>query len=98
MGAGGEVRRRLDSQTKPAGSLGYLEEVVVRMAEARGVAQATVDPVAVVLFAGDHGVCVHGVSAYPREVTRQMVLNFARGGAAASVLARELGVGLTVVG
>lgn len=97
MGVGGEVRRRLDSQTKPPGSLGYLEEVVVRMAEARGVAEAQVDPVAVVLFAGDHGVCVHGVSAYPREVTRQMVLNFARGGAAASVLARELGVGLTVV-
>jgi nicotinate-nucleotide--dimethylbenzimidazole phosphoribosyltransferase len=93
----GEVRRRLDAQTKPPGSLGFLEEVIVRMAEARGVAGVSVDPVSVVLFAGDHGVCVHGVSAYPQEVTRQMVLNFARGGAAASVLAAELGVGLTVV-
>lgn len=91
------VRRRLDAQTKPPGSLGFLEELVVRMAEARGDVEVKVDPVAVVLFAGDHGVCAHGVSNYPQEVTRQMVLNFARGGAAASVLARELGVGLTVM-
>lgn len=92
-----EVRRRLDAQTKPPGSLGFLEELVACMAEARGVVEVKVDPVAVVIFAADHGVCVRGVSAYPQEVTRQMVLNFARGGAAASVLARELGVGLTVV-
>jgi nicotinate-nucleotide--dimethylbenzimidazole phosphoribosyltransferase len=97
MGVGCEVRRRFDAQTKPPGSLGVLEEVVVRIAEACGTADIPIDPVAAVLFAGDHGVCVHGVSAYPQEVTRQMVLNFARGGAAASVLAGELGVELTVM-
>lgn len=92
-----EVRARLDSQTKPPGSLGWMEDVVVQMALVRGKAEVDLDPVGVFLFAGDHGVCARGVSAYPQTVTRQMVLNFAGGGAAAAVLAREFGLGLTVV-
>lgn len=83
--------------TKPPGSLGRLEELVIRLAGFQHTEQPQVRPAEVVLFAADHPVTRHGVSPYPSEVTRAMVCNFASGGAAASVLSRHLGLALTVV-
>lgn len=91
------ARRRLDSLTKPRGSLGRLEEVGVRLAGVTGRALPEVSPRAVVVMAGDHGVVAEGVSAYPSEVTPQMVLNFLGGGAAINVLARLSGARVRVV-
>jgi nicotinate-nucleotide--dimethylbenzimidazole phosphoribosyltransferase len=86
----------LDAKTKPRGSLGRVEELAGRIASLRGFPVGSLD-VTVVLAAADHGVAAAGVSAYPPEVTRQMLLNFVRGGAAVSVLAGSLGVELVVV-
>ncbi|MGV8961115.1 MAG: nicotinate-nucleotide--dimethylbenzimidazole phosphoribosyltransferase [Stenotrophomonas sp.] len=92
-------QRALERQqqlTKPAGALGRLEEVAIALAalQARDRPQATQVPV--IVFAADHGVVAQGVSAYPAEVTVQMLHNFAGGGAAISVLARALGLPLHV--
>ncbi len=76
--------------TKPAGSLGRLEELAVRLAGITGRIDPPLDHAVVFTLAADHGVAAEGVSAYPREVTAQMVLNFLRGGAAINVLARAL--------
>jgi nicotinate-nucleotide--dimethylbenzimidazole phosphoribosyltransferase len=89
--------RLLDSKTKPPGSLGRLEDLACRVAAIRGsVPRQPLEP-AIVVAAADHGVAARGVSAYPQEVTAQMLANFARGGAAISVLAREAGARLVVV-
>ena len=92
-----ELRRRIDGKTKPQGSLGRLEELAVQL----GLIQRSVAPRlergTLVVFAGDHGIASEGVSAYPQDVTRQMVLNFMAGGAAANVLAREAGLAFLVV-
>ncbi|MBD2846788.1 nicotinate-nucleotide--dimethylbenzimidazole phosphoribosyltransferase [Paenibacillus sp. IB182496] len=82
---------RLNSLTKPPGSLGRLEELALQLAGATGSARPVLDRKAVVVMAADHGVCAEGVSAYPPEVTAQMVLNFLRGGAAVNVLAAQAG-------
>jgi nicotinate-nucleotide--dimethylbenzimidazole phosphoribosyltransferase len=87
------AREELDRKTKPRRSLGRLEELAVQLA---GIGVDEVRPV-IVVAAGDHGYADEGVSAYPPEVTRQMLLNFVSGGAAISVLARELGAELVVV-
>jgi nicotinate-nucleotide--dimethylbenzimidazole phosphoribosyltransferase len=92
-----ETQRRLDRKTKPLGSLGRLEEVACRLAAIRGEVPDHVLEPAIVVAAGDHGVARERVSAYPREVTAQMLANFAGGGAAVSVLAREAGARLVVV-
>jgi nicotinate-nucleotide--dimethylbenzimidazole phosphoribosyltransferase len=96
-----DVERRtaqlLDSKTKPPGSLGKLEELACRLAAIRGeVPLGTLAP-AIVVAAGDHGVAVEDVSPYPQEVTGQMLANFAAGGAAVAVLAREARARLVVV-
>lgn len=83
--------------TKPLGALGRLEEVAVELAALQAAERPGADRVPVVLFAGDHGIAAQGVSAYPPEVTVQMLHNFASGGAAISVLARTLGCPLEVV-
>lgn len=83
--------------TKPPGSLGELERLAIALAGMQGVATPRVDRVWISIFAGDHGVVAEGVSAFPQAVTGQMILNFAAGGAAISVLARELGATLEVV-
>ena len=90
------ARAELDAKTKPRGSLGRLEELACRIAAVRGFPVGTLE-VAAVLAAADHGVAARGVSAYPPEVTREMVLNLASGGAAASVLARAVGAELVLV-
>jgi nicotinate-nucleotide--dimethylbenzimidazole phosphoribosyltransferase len=87
----------VDRLTKPPGSLGRLEEIVVRLAGITGDPRAGVDRRAIVVAAGDHGVTRQGVSAYPADVTAQMVANFVTGGAAINALARAVGAEVTVV-
>ena len=96
MSAAAEARRRYDAKTKPRGSLGRLEDLGARIAGIRGFVPERLECV-VVVAAGDHGVAAEGVSVYPQEVTAQMVANFAAGGAAVSVLAREARARLVVV-
>jgi nicotinate-nucleotide--dimethylbenzimidazole phosphoribosyltransferase len=83
--------------TKPLGALGRLEELAVELAALQATEAPGADRVPILLFAGDHGIAAQGVSAYPPEVTVQMLRNFAGGGAAISVLARTLGCPLEVV-
>lgn len=83
--------------TKPPGSLGRLEDLVCWLARWQGRAAPRLDAVRIIVFAGAHGVTAHGVSAYPDEVTAQMVANFAAGGAAINQLARAAGAALRVV-
>lgn len=89
--AGAAAREKIDGKTKPLGSLGRVEEVAVRLASIFGVTEFEITPRAVVILAADHGVARRGVSAYPAAVTAQMVRNFAAGGAAVNVLARQTG-------
>jgi len=91
------VRARLDSLTKPLGSLGRLEDLAARVAVMTGADKPSLARKAVIVMAADHGVAAEGVSAYPPEVTRQMVLNFLNGGAAINVLARHAGARVVVV-
>jgi nicotinate-nucleotide--dimethylbenzimidazole phosphoribosyltransferase len=92
-----QTARLLDAKTKPPGSLGRLEELACRLAAIRGrVPEGPLRP-AIVVAAADHGVAARGVSAYPNVVTAQMLANFAGGGAAICVLAREAGARLVVV-
>lgn len=92
-----QAQARLDRLTKPQGSLGRLEEMAARYVMITGELKPSVPRGAVFTFAADHGVTREGVSAYPREVTPQMVLNFLRGGAGVNVLARHAGVDVKVV-
>ena len=91
------LQRRLDRLTKPLGSLGRLEELARWYGAARGTAAPVLRRKTVAVFAGDHGVTVEGVSAYPSDVTAQMVYNFLRGGAGINVLARHVGAEVVVV-
>ncbi|MBN1865322.1 MAG: nicotinate-nucleotide--dimethylbenzimidazole phosphoribosyltransferase [Victivallales bacterium] len=92
-----DARRKLDSLTKPQGSLGMLEECAVRYVAARGDLDARIENPAILTFAGDHGVAEEGVSAFPQSVTLQMIANFANGGAGINVLARHIGASLVVI-
>ncbi len=92
-----EARERLDSLTKPRGSLGMLEECAVRYVAARRALEAPMERTAILTFAADHGVAEEGVSAFPQSVTLQMVANFANSGAAINVLARHVAASLLVV-
>src|SRR6266542_1434467 len=91
------AQQAFDAKTKPRGSLGRLEELAARVAAIRGVALPPRLNAAIVVAAADHGVATEGVSAYPQEVTGQMLANFASGGAAINVLARQAGARLVVV-
>lgn len=91
------VHERLDSLTKPPGSLGRLERLAVQVAGITGNVSPRLRQRLVVVMAGDHGVAAEGVSAYPSAVTAQMVRNFARGGAAINVLARQSNARVVVV-
>jgi len=96
--AGEAARRRQMRLTKPAGALGRLEEVSAWVAAVQGQCPPRdFTQAVVVVFAGDHGIAREGVSAYPPEVTAQMVLNFVAGGAAINVLARQAGARVRVV-
>jgi len=89
--------RRQDTLTKPPGSLGRMEDLAVRLAGMRGEPRPQLTDRLIVVAAGDHGVAQHSVSAYPPEVTGQMVKNFLAGGAAINVLARHAGARVRIV-
>src|SRR5687768_6747666 len=91
------LQRRLDTRTKPQGSLGMLETLAVRIGLALGTETPKLEAPQMFVFAGDHGIATDGVSAYPQAVTAQMLLNYMRGGAAINVLARQHGITLRVV-
>src|SRR5215470_1000407 len=91
------AQQRLDSLTKPPGSLGRLEEIARNVCVMRGSPDLVLKKRVIFTFAADHGVSRSGVSAYPREVTAQMVFNFIRGGAAINVLCRHYGIQNVVV-
>jgi nicotinate-nucleotide--dimethylbenzimidazole phosphoribosyltransferase len=88
---------RQETLTKPPGSLGRLESLAAQVAGITGQAIPRIQHKVIIVMAGDHGVTVEGVSAYPAEVTAQMVANFLRGGAAINVLARHAGARVVVV-
>lgn len=93
----GVAQKHLDNLTKPAGSLGRLEEFARRLVTITEDPRPTLGRKVIFTFAGDHGVTSEGVSAFPKEVTPQMVLNFLRGGAGINVLARHAGAEVVVV-
>ncbi|OHV90844.1 nicotinate-nucleotide--dimethylbenzimidazole phosphoribosyltransferase [Mesorhizobium sp. ORS 3428] len=95
--AASAVARRQDTLTKPQGSLGRLETIAAWLGRWQGREMPKLDAVKVFVFAGNHGVTAQGVSAYPSEVTVQMVANFAGGGAAINQLARIAGARLDVI-
>ena len=92
-----ELQRRLDAKTKPLGALGRMEGLAADLARVTGSLGPQLERCRLIIFAGDHGIAAEGVSAYPQAVTRQMLLNFLNGGAAANVFARAAGVELRVV-
>ena len=92
-----EARARQDQLTKPAGSLGRLEELSVRIAGIQGKAKPQIKDKAMITMAGDHGVVDEKVGNWPREVTAQMVENFLRGGAGINVLTRQAGARIIFV-
>jgi nicotinate-nucleotide--dimethylbenzimidazole phosphoribosyltransferase len=91
------ARARQNELTKPPGSLGRLEELSIRVAGITGDPRPKLKHKVVLVMAGDHGVVAEGVSAYPQEVTPQMVANFLHGGAAINVLSRHVGARVVVV-
>ena len=91
------ARARQDTLTKPRGSLGRLEELSIQLAGITGNPLPSVERKAVIVMAADRGVALEGVSAYPAEVTQQMVLNFLHGGAAINVLSRQANARVVVV-
>ncbi len=92
-----KARERLDSLTKPKGSLGGLEEFAARIVAITGDLKPRIDRRVIFVFAADHGVADEGVSAFPKEVTPQMVLNFLKGGAGINVIARHVGAEVVVI-
>jgi nicotinate-nucleotide--dimethylbenzimidazole phosphoribosyltransferase len=92
-----DLQHRLDTRTKPQGSLGRLETLAIRIGLTLQSERPRFTQPRIMVFAGDHGIAPAGVSAFPQEVTAQMVLNYLSGGAAINVLARQLGLALAVI-
>jgi nicotinate-nucleotide--dimethylbenzimidazole phosphoribosyltransferase len=92
-----EIVDRLNNLTKPIGSLGRLEEFALRYCLCRGEAGARLSRMKIFTFAGDHGITEENITPYPSEVTYQMVLNMAAGGAAISVMCKKAGIDCAVV-
>jgi nicotinate-nucleotide--dimethylbenzimidazole phosphoribosyltransferase len=91
------ARQHLDSLTKPLGSLGTLEDIAAQYVAWREEKTPVIAGKAVYVFAADHGIAAEGVSAYPKDVTAQMVYNFLRGGAAINVLSQQAGADVIIV-
>ncbi|MCF6322015.1 MAG: nicotinate-nucleotide--dimethylbenzimidazole phosphoribosyltransferase, partial [Rhizobiaceae bacterium] len=87
----------IDIKTKPPGSLGRIEQLARQISGLQNTLKPSADPAKLLLFAADHGLVAEGISAWPSEVTTQMVANFLGGGAAANVFARTNGVDISVV-
>lgn len=94
---GEQARKQQNMLIKPKGSLGKLEDISIKLAEITGQVKYNICKKEVIIFCGDHGFAEHGVSAYPPEVTRQMTKAYLKGTAAASVIAKANGAGLTVI-
>jgi nicotinate-nucleotide--dimethylbenzimidazole phosphoribosyltransferase len=91
------LRRKIDQKTKPLGALGRLEELALQLGRVQGTLTPTLTKPHIVVLAGDHGAAKAGISAYPQDVTWQMVENFLAGGSAINVFARANDIGLTIV-
>ncbi len=91
------AQEKINQKTKPLGSLGLLEEIAVQLCVIQNTLMPTIAKKRMLIFAASHGIADEGVSAYPKEVTGQMVLNFLRGGAAINVLTRHGGIELCVI-
>ncbi len=91
------LQQTLDNKTKPQGSLGRIESLALQIGQILGSLAPRLEAPQMVVFAGDHGLTARGISAFPSDVTWQMVENFLAGGAAVSVLSRQNGIALTVV-
>jgi nicotinate-nucleotide--dimethylbenzimidazole phosphoribosyltransferase len=91
------AKARQDTLTKPTGSLGRLEELSIRIAGIQGKPLPQIKQKAVIVMAADHGVAARGTSAYPQEVTAEMVLNFLHGGAGINVISRQVGARVVIV-
>ena len=91
------AKKRQDVLTKPTGSLGRLEELSIQIAGIQAKSMPQIKQKAVIVMAADHGVAAQGTSAYPQEVTTQMVLNFLRGGAGINVISRQVGARVIIV-
>lgn len=96
-GRAARIRERLDALTKPRGSLGRIEELAVQLARVQGTDHPAAERRRVLVFAGDHGVCAEGVSAYRPEVTARLCYNFVAGGGPINALARRVGAEVSVV-
>ncbi len=92
-----QIAAAIDGKTKPVGALGRIERLAAHIARIQGSLAPRAETCVLIIFAGDHGMASAGVSAYPPAVTRQMVLNFLSGGAAANVFARSVGADVRVV-
>ena len=92
-----QAKQRQAQLTKPPGSLGQLEQIAIELSSMQAKIAPIVDRVEIAVFAGDHGIANEAVSAFPQVVTTEMVKNFVRGGAAISVMAKQIGAGLTVI-
>jgi nicotinate-nucleotide--dimethylbenzimidazole phosphoribosyltransferase len=91
------LQHKIDTKTKPLGALGRLEALALQIGRVQQSLTPRLSQPQVVVFAGDHGIALEGVSAYPQDVTWQMVMNFLAGGAAVNVLARDQGLAVQVV-
>ncbi len=92
-----KAQEKIDSKTKPQGSLGTIENLAIQMSMIQASLEPKANIKALYVFAGDHGIVKEGVSAYPSEVTGQMVANFLAGGAAINVLCRHHDIGIHIV-